>query len=75
MITLIVQIHSYKMLFFNIITTISYAFSPEMNKSLHVMLIKICTSGCDPLFHSCSDIIVARKMLPMQSKQMEVRRH
>ena len=32
------------MLFFNI-TTISYAFSPMMNKSLHATLIKICMSN------------------------------
>jgi len=46
---LIKQIFSYKILFFNIVTNISYAFSPAMNKSLHAALIKICTSGGDPL--------------------------
>jgi len=40
---------------------------------------KICTSGRDPLFHSCCDSIFPRKMLPMQSvfhwpKQIKVRR-
>jgi len=40
---MIEQILGYKILFFNIITTISYAFSPAMNKSLHAALIKICT--------------------------------
>ena len=45
---------------------ISYAFSPVMNKSLPVVLIKICTSGGDPLFHGFSDGIIARKMLPKQ---------
>jgi len=40
---------SYKTLFFNIATTISSAFSPTMNKSLHAVLIKICTSRGDPL--------------------------
>jgi len=35
--------------FFSIVTTISYAFSPVMNKDLHAMLIKICTTGGDPL--------------------------
>ena len=64
------------MLFFSIITTIRCAFSPVMNKSLHVRVIKICNSRGDPLFHSCYDGTVARKMLPMQSiiqfpKQME----
>lgn len=49
-----------------------------MNKSLHVTLIKICTSGDDPLFHSCYDGIIVSKMLLMQSifhqpKWMEVR--
>jgi len=43
-------------------TTISYAFSPamnKMNKSLHVSLIITC-SGNDSLFHSCC----ARRMFP-----------
>jgi len=47
-----------------------------MNKSLHAVLIKICTSSGGPLFHSSYD---ARKMLPMQSsfhrpEQIKVRR-
>jgi len=37
------------MLFLSIITTISYAFSPAMNKSLHAVLVTIYTSGGDPL--------------------------
>jgi len=49
-----------------------------MNKSLHAVLVKICTSGGGPLFHSSYDGVVARKMLPTQSifhrpEQMEVR--
>jgi len=36
------QIFSYKTLFFNIVNTISYVFSPAM-------LVKICTSEGDPL--------------------------
>jgi len=40
---------SYKTLFFNIVSTISCAFSPEMNKRLHAALMKICTSGGYPL--------------------------
>jgi len=36
-------------LFFNIDTTISYVFLPVMSKSLHAVLVKICTSGDDPL--------------------------
>jgi len=51
-----------------------------MNKSLYATLIKICTSRGDSPFHRCSDGIIAKKMLPMQSifhrpEQMEVRRH
>ena len=74
------QILNYKALFFNILAIVSYAFLPAMNKSLHATLIKICTSGDDPLFHNYCDGIVARKMLPIQSichhlEQMEVRRH
>ena len=49
-----------------------------MNKSLCATLIKICTSRGGPLFHSCYDSTIARKMLLTQSiflKQMEVRRH
>jgi len=76
---MIEQILSYKTLFFDILTTIGYALSPAMNKSLHATLIKICTSGGGPLFHSSYDSIVARKMLPTQSifhrsEQMEDRR-
>jgi len=77
---LIEQILSYKTLFFDIVTAIGYALLPSMNKSLHAVLIKICTSGGGPLFHSSYDGVVARKMLPTQSifhrpKKMEVRRH
>ena len=39
---MIEQILSYKTLFFNIVTIISYTFSTEINKSLHAVLIKIC---------------------------------
>ena len=35
-----------------LVSTISYAFSPAKNKSLHVTLVEICTSGGDPLFLS-----------------------
>jgi len=49
-----------------------------MNKSLQAALIKICTSGGGPLFHSSYDGVVPRIMLPTQSifhrpEQMEVR--
>ena len=76
---LIEQIFSYKTLFFYIVTTTGYALSPAMNKSLHAALVKICTSGGGPLFHSSYYGIVARKTLPTQSifyrpEQMEVRR-
>ena len=40
---------SYKTVFFNIVTTINYAFSSAMNKSLHTMLLKACTSRHHPL--------------------------
>ena len=43
------KIVSYKTLFFNILTTISYAFLPAMSKSLHATLVKICTCESDPL--------------------------
>ena len=72
------QILSYKTLFFDIVNTIGYALSPAMNKSLHAALVKICTSGGGPLFHSSYDGVVARKILSTQSifhrpQQMEVR--
>jgi len=62
-----------------IVTTIVYALSPAMNKSLQAALVKICTSGGGPLFHGSYYGVVARKMLPSQSifhrpEQMEVRR-
>lgn len=61
---------------FNIVTNLDCAFSPTINESLHAALVRICTSGDDPLFHSYCDVVVARKMLPTQSsfiKQTEVR--
>ena len=48
------QILSYKIHFFNIVTTISFAFSPVINNSLHATLTKICTSGGDTLLHNVS---------------------
>jgi len=43
-ITLFDRAHfSYKILFFDIVTTIGYALSPVMNKSLRAALVKICT--------------------------------
>ena len=73
------QMLSYKTLFFDIVTTIGYALSPAMNKSLLDALLKICTRGGGPPFHSSYDGVFARKMLPTQSifhrpEQMEVRR-
>ena len=38
------QVLSYKTGFFNIVTNISCGSSPEMNKILHVTLVKICTA-------------------------------
>jgi len=46
---LIEKILSYKTLFFNLATTISYSFLPLVNKILHAVLLKACTSGSDPL--------------------------
>ena len=46
---LIKQILSYKTLFSNAVTIISYAFSSAMNRSLHAMFVTICTRGGDPL--------------------------
>ena len=58
---------SYKILFFRTVTSVSYAFSPGMNKSLQAMLIKIRSRGGDPWFHSCYNSTVARKMMPTWS--------
>ena len=57
------QILSYKTQFCNIVTTISYAFSPVMNKSLHAVLVKVF-SRRDPLFHSCYNSITAETHHP-----------
>ena len=35
--------------FFNIVTTVSYTFSPVMNKSVHAVFVKICNGGGDLL--------------------------
>ena len=52
------QILNYKTLFSCIDTTIIYAFSLEMDKKLHAMLVKICTSGGElllsPLLLKCT---------------------
>ena len=47
------EIFSYKTLFFNLAITISYAFSSAMSKSLHAVLIKICTIFTRCLLHHC----------------------
>lgn len=39
------QILSYKTPFFTVVSAVSYAFSPTLNKSLHAVLIAICTSA------------------------------
>lgn len=39
-----------KYYFFNVDMSISYRFSPAKDKSLHVVLINICTSRVEPLF-------------------------
>ena len=43
------QILNYNTLFFDIASTISYAFSPAMNRSLYAALTTICTNRGDPL--------------------------
>jgi len=63
---LIEQTLSRKTQFLNIVTIISYVFLPAINKSLHAALIKIYTTGGNPLFHSFYDSIIARKMLSTQ---------
>ena len=64
---MIEQILSYKTLLFNIVTTVSCAFSPAMKKNLPAMLIKIGTSGGDPL--SLTPLLKAPllKMVPLCS--------
>jgi len=47
--SLIEQTINYKMVLFNTVTTISYAFSPVMNKSLHAAVMKVFIIGDDPL--------------------------
>ena len=37
---LLEQIVSYKTLFFDVVTTIGYALSPAMNKSLHAAIVR-----------------------------------
>ena len=74
------QILSYKTLFFHVVTIVSYALLPTVNKSLHAALIKICISQGNPLFHSFCDAISARKIFPTLSifhcpTQVEVRGH
>lgn len=52
-----------KTLLFLIVTNSGYAFPPAMNESLHAVLVKICTSRHDPLFHSSNDGVIDRKIL------------
>jgi len=47
--SLIEQILSYKMLFFSIVSTMSFAFLPVVYRSLHAVLVTICTRRSDPL--------------------------
>ena len=63
----------------NLVTAVSCALSPAVTESLHAMLVKICTSRGDPLFHSFCNNVTAREMLLLQSifhwlEQMKVRR-
>lgn len=54
-------------LFFHIITTISDTFLPTMNKSLHVVIIKICTCRSNPLFTPIAVAITESHYLPLCS--------
>jgi hypothetical protein len=63
---LIEEILTYKNLFFEIVNTIGYALSPAMYKSLHAALVRICTSGDGPLFHSSYDGLIARKVTTLK---------
>jgi len=62
-----IQILSYKVLFFNTVTTISYAFSLAIDKSLHAMIIKIFTSEglslLPPLKHTTHPLTVLTSTL------------
>jgi hypothetical protein len=51
------------MLSFHIVTTSDQGISPVINKSLHAVLVKICTSGGDQLSHSCNDGVVKKMFL------------
>ena len=52
---LIEQTLSYQTPLFNIVITITIAFSPAMSKSLYAVFVTTCTSGGDPLVYSpCS---------------------
>ena len=51
----------------NIVITVSYAFSPVMNSSLHASLVTIYPRRVEPLFHRCCDNVIARKMLSTRS--------
>jgi hypothetical protein len=53
----------YKTPSFHSVTTTGYTFLPVMNKSLHAALVKICTSGIDPLSHSCDNDAAVTEML------------
>ena len=48
----------------NLVTTISYVFSPAVNRSLQVTLIKICTIRANLLLHSCYDSATADTLHP-----------
>ena len=64
---LIEHILSYKTPFFNIVTTISYAFSSAIIKSLHATLVKICTSR----FQSSSFVYVYTHSIKIYNSQRQ----
>lgn len=49
---------------FHTATTTGYGFSTVMDKSLHTILIKICTSRCDPLFFTNITVVEMDYPLP-----------
>lgn len=38
-------------------------YTHTVNKSLHALIVKICTSGGNSLYHSCCDSTIVKKIL------------
>jgi len=58
---------------------VSFAFSPAMNKNVHAVLVKICTSRGDHHLSTAMTVSALRKYCPDNpafiSEPMEVRRY